>query len=368
MAENECQIPPCPYFGRCKGCSWQDIKYEAQLRRKEELVRSLFGDCRPIIPSADQYYYRNRMDYAFGPEQTLGLKVSRFQVIDIERCLLMSEGSNAIMAAAREFARELALPVYEFKKGLLRHLVIREGKNVQNSVVNVLTSEQGVFPVAALWSRLSGNIAGLTWSINRSPADRSYGEIQQTFGQDYYEEKLAGLTFQIPVQSFFQTNVKGAERIVATVKEFALSGGSENLLDLYSGTGSLGLSLAGAVSKVTGIEENNEAADLSRTNAERNMIGNFTALAGRVEDILPAFREKVDLVVVDPPRPGLHKKVVARLGELKAPRIIYVSCNPLTQKNDVDALQAFGYSLAACQPIDLFPHTPHIENVIALQL
>ena len=151
------------------------------------------------------------------------------------------------------------------------------------------------------------------------------------------------------------------------MKSLIKANGSGTLLDVYSGTGSIGLTLARSVQKVVGIEENKESVELSRHNAELNGIKNFSAVAGRAEDVLPAFREKVDLVVVDPPRPGLHKKVIAKLGELKARQIIYVSCNPLTQQGDVAALQAFGYKIEICQPFDLFPHTPHIENVIALK-
>jgi 23S rRNA (uracil1939-C5)-methyltransferase len=368
MVNDDRQAPPCPYFGQCGGCSWQDVSYEEQLRRKEELVRSLFGPGRPIIPSPDIFFYRNRMDYAFGPGPTLGLKAGRYKVIDLEKCLLMSETSNEIMRLVRQFAAESGLPVYEFKKGLLRHLVIREGKNVENTVINVLTSDQGEFPLAALRSKLEGKVAGLTWAVNRSLADRSFGDIQLTLGQDYYEEILGGIKFRVPVQSFFQTNIKAAENILATVKSLIKADGGGTLLDLYSGTGSIGLSLAGSIHKVIGIEENKESVELSLRNAERNGIKNFSAVAGRAEDLLPAFREKADLVVVDPPRPGLHKRVIEKLGELKARQIIYVSCNPLTQKTDLEGLQAFGYKIEACQPLDLFPHTPHLENIIALRL
>jgi 23S rRNA (uracil1939-C5)-methyltransferase len=250
------QIAPCPYFGRCGGCSWQGLKYEAQLRQKEALVRTLFGDCRPIIPSPDIYYYRNRMDYAFGPDRTLGLKAGRYKVIDLEKCLLMSEASNGVLQAIKRFAAESALPVYEFKQGLLRHLVMREGKKVDNLIVNILTSDQAKFPLGTLWSALSDRIAGLTWAVNRSLADRSFGDIQQTLGQDHYEEVLGGIRFRVPVQSFFQTNIKAAENILATVKDLIRADGRGTLLDLYSGTGSIGLALAGSVQKVIGIEEN----------------------------------------------------------------------------------------------------------------
>jgi len=362
------QTPPCPHFGRCGGCPWQGLKYEAQLRLKQARVESLFGECRSIIPSPDLYYYRNRMDYAFGPDHSLGLKAEGNRIINIEKCLLMSEASNTVMAALRHFVQSANLDIYYQRTGLMRHAVIREGKNIDNLIVNILTSDQGAFPLAELWRELKEKTAGVSWGINLSLADRSYGELRQTLGRDHYREVLGGLHYQVPVQSFFQTNIKAAENILTTVKSLIAADGAETLLDLYSGTGSIGLYLSRSVKKVIGIEEDKTAVALSLRNAELNSIGNFSAVAGRAEDVLPGFREKADLVVVDPPRPGLHKKVLQKLGELKAPQIIYVSCNPLTQKNDVEVLKTFGYKIEVCQPLDLFPHTPHIENVISLRL
>ncbi len=357
--------PPCSFFGQGGGCPWQGIKYEAQLKFKEDKVRGLFGDVLPIIPSPEEYFYRNRMDFAFGPNYTVGLKDNRDNIIDIKKCWLMSEKSNTIVERLRQFIAEHELK--EYPAGIMRHVVIREGKNQPNTFINVLTSDKGRFPIEEFWNQFKGLADGVSWSINLSLADRSYGEIQKILGQDHLIESLNGIKFNIPPQSFFQTNTHQAEKLLLIVKEFAAPNGSENLLDLYSGTGSLGLYLAGKVKHVTGIEESEAAVALSKTNAELNGLKNYAAFAGRAEDLLASFSGQFELVVVDPPRPGLHKRVVKKLGEMKAPKVVYVSCNPVSQAFDLTALKEFGYKVAKSQPLDMFPHTPHIENVLLLK-
>ncbi|MFA5893904.1 MAG: 23S rRNA (uracil(1939)-C(5))-methyltransferase RlmD [Candidatus Margulisiibacteriota bacterium] len=360
------QTPPCPYFGRCGGCPWQGLKYKTQLQFKEARIKTLFGDCQPIIPSPDEYGYRNRMDYAFGPEHTLGLKDDRDNIIDLDRCLLASARSNELLARLRQFSVRHDLKEYDRGQGLLRHVVIREGLNIKNAVLNVITSNLGEFPLETLWEELKGNVEGITWSVNLSPADRSYGDLQATLGQDYLLESLLDLKFKVPVQSFFQTNTRQAERLLQVIKDFAGLQGGEMVFDLYAGTGSIGLSLADRAREVIGLEENEAAVALSRANAELNGLKNFTSLAGRVEAVIASLGKKPEIVILDPPRPGLHKKVIQELGKIGAPKIVYASCNPTTQQVDVAGLTAFGYQIKQSQPLDMFPHTPHIENVILL--
>ncbi|MDD5382550.1 MAG: 23S rRNA (uracil(1939)-C(5))-methyltransferase RlmD, partial [Candidatus Margulisbacteria bacterium] len=338
--------------------------YEEQLKLKEEKVRALFHVCYPIIPSPKEYFYRNRMDFAFGPDYSLGLKDDRDNIINIDKCWLMSEESNAIVDRLRYFVSWKKLANY--KAGIMRHAVIREGKNVKNSVINILTSDQGEFPLAALWEKVQDLAQGVTWSINLSPADRSYGEIQRSFGQDHLLESLGGNKFKIPIQSFFQTNTKQADKLLEIVKAFADLEGGETLLDLFSGTGSIGLFLAQQAKQVIGIEENQAATELSESNAKLNNINNFTGITGRVEDILKSLAGKFETIILDPPRPGVHKKALQKIGEIKPKKIVYVSCNPLTHRFDVEQLQAFGYKIEQCQPLDMFPHTPHIENILSL--
>lgn len=366
MSQNKCAL-----FGKCGGCPWLKLPYQDQLKTKEEKVRSLFPEAEPIIPSPEIYHYRNRMDYAFGPDYTIGLKSSRNLIHNVSQCLLADEKDAAILNRLRYFMSFKKLKSYITKtgkeeRGIMRHVVIRHGKNIQNSILNIITSDKGEFPLEELWGKIQDLVQGITWSINLSPADRSYGEIQQTFRQDHLLESLAGVKFKVPVQSFFQTNTKQAEKLLEIVKGFADLQAGETLLDLYSGTGSIGLSLAGKAKEVIGIEENQEAVELSKANAELNGIKNYSALAGRAEKIISSFAGKADIVVMDPPRPGVHKKVLRKLGEIKPKKIIYVSCNPDTQKHDVEILKEFGYKIEKCQSLDMFPHTPHIENILEL--
>jgi 23S rRNA (uracil1939-C5)-methyltransferase len=364
--------PKCQHFGQCGGCKFQNVPYEEQLRNKEEKVRQLFGVCSPIIPSPEIYFYRNRMDFAFGPNFTIGLKAGKFDVINIEKCWLMSEHGNQILNRLRYFISWKKLKGYRYAspdktRGPMRHVVIREGKNIKNTILNILTSDEAEFPLEELWEKIRDLAQGVTWSINLSPADRSYGEIQKTLGQDFITESLNKLKFKVPVQSFFQTNTHQAEKLLEIVKDFAVLEGNETLLDLYSGTGGIGLSLASMVKEVIGIEENQSAVELSKANAMLNGIKNFSALSGRAEDVIKSLQKRFDAIVLDPPRPGVHKKVLRKIGEIKPKKIVYVSCNPFTQKHDIQVLEEYAYKIEKCQPLDMFPHTPHIENIVLLK-
>jgi 23S rRNA (uracil1939-C5)-methyltransferase len=365
-------VAQCQHFGQCGGCKLQNIPYAEQIKDKEAKVKELFNGCLPIIPSPEIYFYRNRMDFAFGPNYTLGLKKGKFEVINIDKCWLMSDHSNKILNRLRYFVQLKKLKGYRYAlpdktRGPMRHLIVREGKNINNTVLNVLTSDQGEFPLEALWEKIQDLVQGVTWSINLSPADRSYGDIQKSLGQECLMESLAGLKFKVPIQSFFQTNTHQAEKLIEIVKQFTSTQESEVVLDLYSGTGSIGLSLANNAKEVIGVEENRAAVELSDSNARLNGISNFSAMAGRVEDILKSLEGKFDTIILDPPRPGVHKKALKKIGEIKPPKIVYVSCNPETQKHDVEILKEFGYRIKSCQPLDMFPHTPHIENIILLK-
>jgi 23S rRNA (uracil1939-C5)-methyltransferase len=311
------------------------------------------------------------MDYAFGPDYTIGLKSDRNRIYDVSQCLLADEKDSAILNRLRYFVSFKKLQSYITKtgkeeRGIMRHVVVRHGKNIQNTVLNIITSDKGTFPLEELWKKIKDLAQGVALSINLSPADRSYGEIQQILGQNYLLESLGSVKFKIPVQSFFQTNIRQAEKLLEIVKGFADLQGKETILDLYSGTGSIGLSLAGKAKRVIAVEENQEAIELSKANAELNRIENFSAIAGKVEKSLDSLDIPDPLVILDPPRAGVHKKVLKKLGAVKPKKIIYVSCNPDTQKHDLEILKEFGYKIEKCQPLDMFPHTPHIENVILL--
>ncbi len=365
----------CELYGQCGGCKLLELPYEEQLKQKQAKVKSFFPQAEEIIPSPEIYHYRNRMDYSFGPDYTIGLRSGRHTVYNVKDCLLADERDKKILDRLRYFVSFKKLHSYKTKtgkeeRGIMRHVVVRHGKNIKNTILNILTSDKGEFPLEELWNKIKDLVDGATWSINLSPADRSYGEIQQTFGQDYYLESLNGIKFKVPVQSFFQTNTHQAEKLIEIVKQFTGLQGDETVLDLYSGTGSIGLSLADKAKQVIGVEENKAAVELSKSNATLNGINNFSSSAGKVEDILGTLDIPISpdtLVILDPPRPGVHKKVLKKLTENKSPKIIYVSCNPESQRRDVNVLEENGYKIEKCQPIDMFPHTPHIENIILLE-
>lgn len=354
---------PCKYFGECGGCRWQGLNYTAQLKAKEDLVKSFFGDCHPILPSTETFYYRNRMDFAFGPGFSIGLKTSEDKILNLDKCLLMSENSNKILDHLRYYVSLKKL--LHYREGILRHVIIREGKFIKNTLINILTSK-GEFDLEDLWMHICNHTQGLVWSINRSPADRSTGDIQKVIGKDHLEEQLGHLKFKIPAQSFFQTNPVQSLRLLETIERFAGLTGSEKVLELYSGVGTIGLYLAHKAEEVIGVEENTDAVRDAEVNAILNNIQNYTALVGRAEDVIKEFEYSFDVAILDPPRPGVHKKVLQMLGEARPDRIVYVSCNPASQKHDIVMLKTLGYEIQEVQPLDMFPHTPHIENVILL--
>jgi len=355
---------PCKYFGECGGCRWQGLSYNAQLKAKEDLVRGLFGEASPILPSPETLYYRNRMDFAFGPNYSIGLKTSENSILNLDECLLMSKNCNDILGHLKYYIQLKKLKAYN--EGILRHVVIREGKFINNTLVNILTSK-GELDLSDIWIHLKKAAQGLLWSINHSPADRSVGEVQKTIGKDFLEEKLGHLKFKIPAQSFFQTNPFQAQKLLDIVQDFAGLTGSEKVLELYSGVGTIGLYLAHLADEVIGIEENKDAVKDAEVNAILNKITNYTAIAGKAEDVIKEFEYTFDVAILDPPRPGVHKKVLKMLGEARPDRIVYVSCNPSSQKHDIIQLKSFGYEIQAIQPLDMFPHTPHIENIILLK-
>ena len=382
---------PCPYFGRCGGCRLQHLAYPAQLRFKAKQV----ADClariagvwdvpvRPIIGAPDLYGYRNKMEFtvAAGPAgegPIIGLhEADRYdRVLDIERCLIQSDVMNGLLAEARAFFAERKLPVYdqESGEGLLRFLMLREGKRTSEAMVNVVTSAPQVSELAPLADRLRSRVSHATsvvLNVNPKKASVAVGvEEHLLAGRDHIREALGGLVFQISANSFFQTNTLQAERLFALVEESTELGGSETVIDLYSGTGAISLLLAHRCRWVYGIEVAQAAVDDAQRNAKANGIENCTFLAGEVRGVLPPLVSRgvrAEVVVADPPRAGFHPKALRALLMLAPARIVYVSCNPATLARDLGELARGGYRVEWVQPLDMFPHTPHIEAVARLR-
>ncbi len=375
---------PCPYFGRCGGCRFQDLAYEAQLEAKAEQVRDALvriagiGDppLEEIVPAVAQYDYRNKLEYSFvrtddGP--ALGFHVAgRWdEVLAIERCLLVGDVGNAIRQAVCEWAREEGLEAYDQKdgRGYLRHLVVREGRNTGQALVLLVTASDWPFDRDFLVRTLNRipEVRSIYWAVNEGPSEVTNFAAELVWGEEVIEEKIGDLRFRLRPNSFLQTNTAMAERLYGLAREYAGLSGSETVWDLYCGTGTIALSLAADALSVWGIEISEEAVACALENAERNAVGNAAFFAGNVGQAIEELRERSgmpDVVVVDPPRAGLAGKALRRLGEVGARRVVYVSCNPTTLAGDAKVLrEEYGYTLERARPLDMFPHTPHVETV-----
>src|SRR2546427_6143805 len=379
--------PPCPYFGRCGGCRLQHLAYSAQLAFKEKQVRDCLErlgglgsfELRPILPAPEPYGYRNKMEFTIANEPpSIGLHAAeRYDVVlDIERCLLQSESMNALLDEFRRQVHERALSVYdpETERGLLRFVMVREGRRTSEAMVNVVGAAPDVetlAPVAdALRARVPATVS-VVLNVNAKKASVAVGsEEHLLLGRDHIRETLGAVTFQVSANSFFQTNTRQAERLFALVADACELDESETLLDLYSGTGAISLLLARRVRAVYGIEVAAAAVADAIRNARANGIDNCTFLAGEVRHVLPALVRqgvRASIVVADPPRAGFHPKALAALAAMAPARLVYVSCNPSTLARDVGDLARHGYRLEWVQPVDMFPPTPHIEAVARLR-
>jgi 23S rRNA (uracil1939-C5)-methyltransferase len=379
---------PCPYVGRCGGCRLQHMAYPAQLAFKEKQVRDCLqrlgglGECavRPIVSAPETFGYRNKMEFTVaGPAGAphIGLhEAERYDVVlDIERCLLQSDTMNALLDEMREQVRARHLSVYDQQsgEGLLRFVTVREGRHTGEVMANIVAAAPAVEALAPVAEALRGRVPATTsvvLNVNGKKASVAVGtEEHLLYGRDHIAERLDGVTFQVSANSFFQTNTRQAERLFGIVAEAAALTGGETLMDLYSGTGAISLLLARRCRRVYGIEVSEAAVADAVRNAAANGIENCTFLAGEVRHVLPSLLAegiRADVVVADPPRAGFHPKALRSLGALAPARIVYVSCNPATLARDVGDLARHGYRVEWVQPVDMFPHTPHIEAVAHL--
>jgi 23S rRNA (uracil1939-C5)-methyltransferase len=379
--------PPCKHYPECGGCRFQDLAYEAQVEAKERQVadalRRIGGleaaPLEPILPAVEVFHYRNKLEYSFtstpeGP--ALGFhRAGRWdEVLEVERCWLTTELGNAIRDTVRDWAREERLQPYdqEAHSGYLRHLVVREGRNTGQALVLLVTAPGERFERERFVEVLRAfpQVRSIHWAVNDSPAEVTNLPTTLLWGDEAIEEELRGLRFRVRPGAFLQTNTAMAERLYELAFEYAALTGSETVYDLYCGIGTIGLSMAGRALTVWGVEVSEESVACALENADLNGITNAAFFAGNVGQALEELRERAgvpDVVVVDPPRAGLAGKALRRVGRLGAPRLVYVSCNPTTLASDVKALAGeYGYRLARARPVDMFPHTPHIETVALL--
>jgi 23S rRNA (uracil1939-C5)-methyltransferase len=407
LAQSPAYEPPfCPHFGLCGGCQWQDVSCDEQLFWKrshvEECLQHLAGlrpdVILPTIPSPQERYYRNKMEFTFAPRAwpgsdesvagkppgggglALGLHVAgdAAGIFNLEHCFLQSAQSPAIVQEVRRWCSQSELPAYNPKtrRGFWRFLVLREGKRTGQTLVHLITTDQGdPAAVAALAGHLKErfpDLATLVHSRRRKKAQVACGEVSRTlWGPGSIEEHLGGLRLRVSAHSFLQINTLAAAGLYGAVSRLGEFTGRETVWDLYCGAGSLGLALASQVRRVVGFELVDEAVADAFENSRLNNLENCHFLAGDLKErILETLRTgsqpPPEVVIADPPRAGMHPQVVKALTELAPLRLIYVSCNPATLARDLARLKEH-YEVATVQPFDLFPHTPHIEVVIRLE-
>jgi 23S rRNA (uracil1939-C5)-methyltransferase len=377
---------PCDHVPACGGCRFQDLAYDVQLGEKEHQVRDALvrlggvaePPLEPALPAASPFHYRNKLEYSFAPGATgpvLGFhRAGRWdEVVDVRECWLTTDLGNALRDAARSWAREHGLTAYDQERhtGFLRHLVVREGRNTGQALV-VLVTAPGAVPEESFVRAMTRfpQVRSIYRGVNDRPAEVTSVPSRLLWGEEAIEEEICGLRFRIRPNAFLQTNTEMAERLYTLAVEHAGLTGSETVYDLYCGTGTIGLVMARDALTVWGVEASEESVGCAIDNAALNGIGNAAFFAGDVARSLGELRDRAgppDVVVVDPPRAGLSGKALRQVGGLGAPRIVYVSCNPTTLAGDLKRLMAdFGYALRRARPVDMFPHTPHIETVATL--
>lgn len=379
---------PCKHFGVCGGCTSQNLTYEKQLNLLSEEFKNLFIDAslpidnyKGIIGSKEQWEYRNKMEFTFGDfekggELTLGMhmKGKSFGIVTVDGCLIVDEDFRTLIKATVDYFRDKNLPYYRVMKreGYLRHLVIRKAINTGELMVNLVTTTQIDFDLSEYVEVLKaqnykGSLVSILHTENNSFSDAVVPEkVNLLYGKDYITEELLGLKFKISPFSFFQTNTKGAESLYSIVRDYIGESKDKVVFDLYCGTGTIGQITAANAKKVVGIELIEEAVEAAKENAKLNNLNNCEFLAGDVAEIIKTVKDKPDVIILDPPRSGVHPKALEYVIKFNAKEIIYVSCNPKTLVDNLKVLLESGYEVVESCVKDMFPNTPHLEGVVKL--
>lgn len=424
LDESEYRITPkCNYFGICGGCKLQNCSYDKQIDFKTETVRDAFeriGSFSKVqvplaLKSEDIFFYRNKMEFSFSDDKwlqskpikddkepktennfALGLHVPKFhsKIVDIEECLLQSNISNDILNFTRSFFKEKKLSIYSTRthKGYLRFLIIRQCRNTNDILLNLITYDFDEDLINEFSKKLSDSFPEITTFVNstsKRKAQVAVGEEEKViYGNGFIYEKLfrgnKNFRFKISPSSFFQTNTSQTEKLYKTVSDFADFKESDNVLDLYCGAGSIAIFISDYVNKVTGVELLEDAVTNAKENASINNVKNTEFILSDIKDYIlnlqkndPNFfknkessfeDEFTNKIILDPPRSGIHPKVCEVLSETNFDKIVYVSCNPVTQARDLEMICSNGnYVIEKIQPVDMFPQTYHIENVVSLK-
>lgn len=375
----------CSHFGVCGGCSWQDLQYSEQLIFKKRHVTECLARIggmpevvvNEVLPSEDLFHYRNKMEFSFHALDDdrfhLGLhRRGHFDdIFDLKTCHLQHDLANRLVTFVRDYVQREKLPAYDVIQhiGYMRFLIIRRAARTGQTMVNVVTN-RGAFPQAdRLVREMNEQFPEVTTVIHGETGSRSNvatSEVETVlYGPGYIEEELLGLSFRIRAGSFFQTNTAQAERLYQAGFALLQPHSTDRLLDLYCGTGTIGLLLAAQVAEVVGVELVPDAVSMARENATLNGIGNATFFNEPVKEFLHQNASGLgafDVVVIDPPRAGLHPRALKRIVALSAGKLLYFSCNPATFSRDAKDLVEAGYAMSEVRPVDMFPHTRHIES------
>lgn len=389
----------CLHFGECGGCTYQTLPYETQLEMKANQVKKLIDevivpenkeyDFQGIQGSPLEYGYRNKMEFSFGDEYkdgplALGLhkKGSFYDIVTVSDCKLVHEDYNKILACVLALTKEYNLTYYHkiTHEGYLRHLLVRRAARTGEILINLITTSQTQvlagkeenFFIRLHESltnlSLEGSIVGILHTVNDSLADIVQNDRTDIlYGQDYIYEEVLGLKFKISTFSFFQTNSLGAEVLYSCGRDFVGETKDKLIFDLYSGTGTIAQLLAPVAKKVIGVEIVEEAVVAARENASLNELNNCEFIAGDVLKVIDTIEEKPDLIVLDPPRDGIHPKALDKIIDYGVDKLVYISCKPSSLARDLVTLQERGYQVEKVRCVDMFPCTVHVETVVLLQ-
>ena len=391
--------PVCPHFGSCGGCIFQSLPYEEQLRLKESQLRELLDAAvqepyafEGVKESPRRLAYRNKMEFSFGDafkDGPLALGMHKrggfYDIVTTDCCQIVDEDYRRILACTLEYFQEQGLPFYHRLRhtGYLRHLLVRKGARTGEILVDLVTTTQlaegqeaggaSEREMEAAWAErlraleLDGRIVGILHTYNDSLADVVQNDRTEIlWGRDYFYEELLGLRFKISPFSFFQTNSLGAEVLYSTAREYIGETKDRVIFDLYSGTGTIAQILAPVAAKVVGVEIVEEAVEAARVNAQLNGLSNCSFIAGDVLKVVDELQEKPDLIVLDPPRDGIHPKALQKIIDFGVERIVYISCKPTSLARDLELLQGRGYRVEKAVGVDMFPWTGNCECAVRL--
>lgn len=384
--------PACPRFGECGGCTYLNIPYEDTLKLKEEQVRKLLAEAlddsdlpwfHGILPSPHVYGYRNKMEFTFGDEVkdgplALGMhkRGSFYDIVNADQCVITDGDFRTIVGAVRAYWDEKDVPFFHRLRheGYLRHLLVRKAEGTGEILVDLVTTSQAEYdlePFAQMLLALplEGTIVGILHTVNDAVADVVQNDRTSVlYGRDYFDEQILGLRFKITPFSFFQTNSAGAEVLYSTAREYLLDAGMDRgvVYDLYSGTGTIAQLMSPAAGKVIGVEIVPEAVEAAKENAARNHITNCQFIAGDVLKVLDTIQESPDLIILDPPRDGVHPKALPKILRYGVRNILYIACKPTSLARDLPSFVAAGYRPVRGCCVDMFPWTANVETVVSL--